>query len=305
MPPRIPTRGASRLSVKDFASGAGLVAARAAGAAAFSAAAGLTAGALAQLGGSLYRSPSDLSAYGTNNIFPNDLSTTHYIGFSFHEYQRRSIYNRVQLAARGHIKLPLPTSLVDNQQVQYSQEGTNVIVGAALDAASRGGNLSFGGAAAAAGAAAVQAGAAAVGTNAGQLGSLAGVAINPFLAVLFKSPSFKKHSFAWKLSPNNSNESEVLYRIINKFKYHMLPDISNNSGGVVLSYPDIVQVNLYPNDKYLYKFKPCVIESVSVNFSPNVTPAFYKDTGAPIEVTITVNLLEIEYWLRRDHQFVT
>lgn len=239
---------------------------------------------------------SDLSAFG-NPSFPDDLDTKHYIAFGFSHYRRRSIYDRAQLDNAGNIRLPIPANLIDNQGVQYSQEGLGVVGGLAIDSLARGGNVTGQGLL---GATATAAAAAATGSNAGQIGSLAGVAVNPFLSVLFKSPTFKKHSFAWKLSPNSPNESNTLVNLVEKFRYHMLPDLSDSTSGALLSYPDVVQINLYPNERYLYRFKPCVVESISVNYSPNITPAFYERTNAPIEVTLTVNLLEIEYWIRRD-----
>jgi hypothetical protein len=59
-------------------------------------------------------------------------------------------------------------------------------------------------------------------------------------------------------------------------------------------------INLSPDDSFLYKFKPCVVESMSVNFAAGGQPSFFKNSNAPTEVQIDINFLEIEYWLKED-----
>lgn len=263
---------------------------------------------------------------GGDSVFPQDLENyPHYITFEFSEYQRRSIFDRAFFSGVGSIRLPIPANLVDQQSVTYGEEGNNPLVGAGIEA-----GLNYGGAAgrAAAATAAIGGGAiagaagaatsAALGQIGGTLGRITGgaitgvtgqapqalqmfgLAVNPFLTVLFKSPTFKRHSFAWRLSPNDPKESTLLNNVLTKFKYHMLPARVANTAGAILKYPDICNVRLMPNDKWLYKFKPCVVESISVNYVPNGNPAFYNETKAPADVQFTVNLLEIEYWLKED-----
>ena len=71
-----------------------------------------------------------------------------------------------------------------------------------------------------------------------QVLQLGGLAQNPFLTVLFKSPTFKRHSFSWKLSPNSADESNTLRDIIQTFRSNMLPALSPNVGGTLLTYPN-------------------------------------------------------------------
>jgi hypothetical protein len=129
---------------------------------------------------------------------------------------------------------------------------------------------------------------------------LVGLAQNPFLTVLFKQPTFKRHQFSWKLTPNNFQESNTLRDIINVFKYNMLPAMAPSTGGTLLKYPNMVFIQLSPKEDYLYKFKPCVIESMSVNYASAGMPSFFKGSDAPTDVTLSINLLEIEYWLKED-----
>jgi hypothetical protein len=260
---------------------------------------------------------------GGDSVFPQDLENyPHYITFEFSEYQRRSIFDRAFFSGVGSIRLPIPANLVDQQSVTYGEEGSSPLVGAGIEAGLHYGGAAGGAAAAIGGGALSGAAGAAISGALGRIGGtlgritggaisgvagqspqalqMFGLAVNPFLTVLFKSPTFKRHSFAWRLSPNDPKESTLLNNVLTKFKYHMLPARAAYTAGAILKYPDICNVRLMPNDKWLYKFKPCVVESISVNYVPNGNPAFYNETKAPTEVQFTVNLMEIEYWLKED-----
>lgn len=259
------------------------------------------------------------SKYLGDMMFPSDLvvpsaNRNAYISIRFQEYQRRSIFNQPFLNATGGIRLPIPSNLTDNQQVQYdSSKQSDATTGAAIEAGISGRNGagasgsmfgSIGSAVTGALGGAAVTGAAALGTAAGidvaQALQLGGLAQNPFLTVLFQSPAFKKHSFSWKLAPNNAQESNNLRDIINAFKSNMLPAMAPNAGGTLLTYPNMAIISLYPDESYLYKFKPCVVESLNVNYAAGGQPSFFKGTNAPTHVQIDVNFLEIEYWLKED-----
>lgn len=275
----------------------------------------------------LYQSRDALTVQNQNVAFPSDIKQQH-IHMRFSRYKRRSIYDQPFFEPQNSIRLPIPKELVDNVSVQYSTENLGPLVGAVADSIAGTQTGSFRdivnsivsgvtSTSAGAGAAAIQGGPAALSTlipggigrnlesvvtsgiNAVQ--SLTGIAINPFQTILFKSPNFKKHRFSWVLVPKSKEESASLEFIMRLFKYHMLPGISGaGTGGVFFSYPEILEVKLYPSDEYLYKFKPCVVDSVSVNYAPN-NPSFYRETGAPTAVQFSINLQEIEIWTKADY----
>jgi hypothetical protein len=246
--------------------------------------------------------------------FPQDLENyKHHISFDFVKFQRRSIFQQPFLSGSGSIKLPIPANLVDRQTVNYAEETPGLLMGSGIEAGLKNGGA-VGGAVGGALGAATQFGATAAGIGTGiektvnAVGQAApfvlgafGVAVNPFLTVLFKSPTFKRHSFAWRLSPNDPKESTLLNNILTKFKYHMLPSKADSAVGAILNYPDMCIVKLYPQDNWLYKFKPCVVTDISINYAPNGNPSFYAETNAPSDVQLTINLLEIEYWLKEDY----
>jgi len=257
-------------------------------------------------------------------LFPTDLNLTPetpYITFKFENYKKRSIYETVTTETvdrNGTIRLPIPRNLQDNFSVTYSTENLGPGVGAfanawaegnanaALEQASGGMALQF-----------AQATASALGRQSGGIiaalasvpaqiandafmavQSMSGVAVNPFQTILFKNPNFKKHQFSWSFIPKNESESEILRKIVETFKYHMLPGISKTAS-IFFTYPGIVRIFLNPDTKYLYKFKPCVVESFSVNYAPN-GPAFYRNTVAPAAINVNITFQEIELWTKND-----
>lgn len=267
------------------------------------------------------------SKYMGNFRFPLDLINSEidrnfYIDIKFQEYQRRSIFNQPFLKAKGGIQLPIPAQLRDTTSVRWQGANGEGLVGAGIEQflneknniTSLGGgqgtgladrlsslNTSLGNVGTALGAGAVTQGLMKAAGAAGAQGlQLAGLAQNPFMTMLFNSPEFKEHTFSWTLAPRNAQESETLMKIINAFKSNMLPAMQPGTGGIFLKYPNMAMITLYPDEDFLYKFKPCAVKSLSVNFNGGGTPSFFKGTNAPTIVDLSVSFTEIEYWLKED-----
>ena len=255
------------------------------------------------------RDPGDI---GSSMVFPNNLSTfPFWMSFSFYEYQMPDLVNQ-QISGekflhnKGTIRLPLPNSMIDSQHVEYSKESLGLAGAAAVNAAR--GNFQNAGFEAGAAIASTKAstGLGAIGAGQSALaGILAtqGVALNPFLTVLFKSPAFKQHTLSWILAPSNENESRILNKIVTEFRKNMLPNQSGALGGSLLTYPKIVQTTVSCNteDFFTYRFRPAVIENFNINFTPQAQPSFFGSTKAPTSVEIRLELMEIEYWLSNDY----
>ena len=276
------------------------------------AAAGLTA--LAPEARDLYvsRYTNSRTLYQDQIEFPADLTSVsrHYISFLFQAYQKRSINNAPFLRSNGTIRLPMPDNLKDDTSVKYDTKSLSPIFGAALDALS-GGNPSemFATTTATTTARTV---ATIVGAetlaarNEGIIDvfkAYTGITQNPYQTILFQNPNFKEHSFTWKLVPSNAAESEKIKNIIRTLQFHMLPGVSG-APGLLFSFPSMVTVSLFPSSNYLYRFKPCVIDKVSVDYAPGgeSNPSFYRGTNAPTAVLLKISLQEIEYWTNKDYE---
>jgi hypothetical protein len=262
-------------------------------------------------------------------MFPPDLSSRNipFMAMEFKKYQRRSINEQPFYRGLGKILLPIPENLLETTSVTYNKEALGSAIGAATEALSGVTGISgdpgtiannlfdrlttAGTGAAVGGLSAIVSGLARgaaetlgvdvpglvrQGTNA--LSALSGITTNPFEVMLFKSPDFRKHTFAWNFVATTLQESELLSQLIETIKYHSLPGISS-AGAVFFSYPEIIEIRFRPDDKYLYKFKPCVVDSVRVNYAPN-KPSFVKSSGAPTAIQLQINLQEIEIMTKAD-----
>jgi len=239
--------------------------------------------------------------------FPRDLNRNENVPFmsmQFSAYKRRSINDQPFFESQMKISLPIPENLVEDTSLNYDRNANlGSVAGAAVESASQvfAGSGSIPGIAgtilSSIGAQGAQRLLGDTGTNAAS--ALTGVTQNPFQAVLFKSPNFRSHNFSWKFVPRDPTESRMLKDIIDTFKYHSLPGLSP-LGGVFFLYPEILEINFRPSDTFLYKFKPCVVENVTVNFAPS-GPSFFRTTNAPTAIQFSIKVQEIEIWTKADY----
>jgi hypothetical protein len=190
----------------------------------------------------------------------------------------------------GGLTLPLPKKINDMQTVTWEAEsdsskaasiaqGIGNVFGAGMIS-----NIVGGVAQAATGAASMA-------------GTRMGLAMNPFLWQQFKQVNFKEHNLSWTFTPNNAQESQTIKTIIDFIKFNSLP---TPSFGVLMEYPSIAIVKLYPDDAYTVRFKPCAITSVSVDYTGAGGPSFFKN-GAPTVINLTVAMKEIELWTKANY----
>ena len=232
--------------------------------------------------------PSDLGNYGVS----------YWMSFAFYAYNGQTVSQNGSFGSGDAIRLPIPNNLIDTQQINYSDTELPLAVGLSN---SLGGG--FTGAVVGAGVTAAVNGSPAQklasGLNTPGIAQQGGVAVNPFLTVLFKSPAFKRYRFRWKLSPTNSGDTSSLNAIINLLKYNQLPSQSS----ILLTYPNIIQpsISVAGSSYFTFLMKPMVIEQLQVNYTPSGQPAFFNSTQAPVEVELEMSLLEIEWFLQTDY----
>ena len=188
---------------------------------------------------------------------------------------------------KGHIFLPLPKKINDTQTVIWDEvSGLAMAAGIASSLPFPKTN------------ALVDAGVA----GAQLLGAKEGLALNPFLIMLFKSPTFKEFVFNWTFTPANAQESYAVKSIINQFKANMLPTVAS---GFLYNYPNIatIQFNM-PNttstNSFLQKFNPAAIAAVDVDYSGGGQPSL-KSQGAPSVINLTVAFKEIKLHTASDY----
>lgn len=122
---------------------------------------------------------------------------------------------------------------------------------------------------------------------------------NPHVAVTFNNVKLRSFTYTWKFSPNSKDESARLQEIIQKLHQRILP---RKSGSMLLQYPNQCQLRLFPAQlNELFKFKPCVIDSMNVNYAPSGTPSFFAETKLPTEIELSMTFHEIQLRTAEDY----
>lgn len=129
-----------------------------------------------------------------------------------------------------------------------------------------------------------------------------GKSMNPRETLAFQGVNLKTFEFSWSLFPSNSQDSEQIRQIIATLKRNALPTTENLSAGengpgisrLFLNYPAIAELTLIGVDPTFYpRFKPCMIDSVGINYSGgNAISAIIKG-GKPAAVDISISFREM------------
>jgi Tail-tube assembly protein len=251
--------------------------------------------------------------------YPIDLPDKYYLSINFKKYERPSVFDSLLnliTIPNGQIVLPIPSNLVDRQDLNWTAEDGYAAEALSIGSGSDVGALGI-----------ITSGRALSGlgdfiagslgandvnkkalerTNAERTGqaigksgaSLAnallqksGLTLNPMLTQMFNSPEFKQHQFSWKFSPDNITESKTLQSIIDTIKYQSLPNVQG--GGAFFGYPSIAEIKIKTGSRELYKLKPCVVTSVSVNYAPTGIPSFFHIDSHASEIEFSASFIEI------------
>lgn len=120
-----------------------------------------------------------------------------------------------------------------------------------------------------------------------------GTALNPFREVVFEAVDFRSFAFKYKFLPKSRQESDEIKQIINLFKFHMHPEISQ--GKMFFIYPSEFQITYYysgQKNEYFHQFRPCVLESMEVSYGGEQFASF--EDGHPTEVNLGLTFRETE-----------
>lgn len=265
---------------------------------------------------------------GTSTEFPEDLSVNdHWIEFTAKKTEGRAedvlssalgITLGSTTSLGGTIRLPMPANLSTDYNPQYSTPDLGPAAGMALKPSDQAiyGNNTMGNQALAGNSlqglvGAAIGGAAGAGLNFGATkadafagGGVAaallkvsgGLAVNPHKIVLFTGVDFRDHTFSWKLSPRNRNESNIIRNIVNAFAYYAHPEYV--AAGLFFKYPEFFDIK-FRHPQYLFKLQPSVCTDVRVNFHGQGYPAYIRDANgvldpAPAEVELSLTFKETE-----------
>lgn len=128
-------------------------------------------------------------------------------------------------------------------------------------------------------------------------GLIKGVSLNPHKELLFKGVNLRQFEFIWKLIARSEEESEIILNITNAFRRAMHPKLE--VGSLLYRYPSDFDIEFFkiqedeakPNN-FLTFVGPCVLKEAIVNYSGTGEYVTFKDTGAPVDIDLTLRFEE-------------
>ena len=137
-----------------------------------------------------------------------------------------------------------------------------------------------------------------------------GVVVNSNTELLFAGVSLRSFEYQWLMSPRNRLEAANVRMIIRAFKQWSAPkkirkidngELSNvgKAGGpsFFLGTPNIFRLRFVTNGNRnilgVNKFKPCALQNVDINYTPEGQWMAYEN-GMPISVMMTLRFAELE-----------
>tara|TARA_Y100001937_G_C7133414_1_gene338724 strand:- start:2639 stop:3643 length:1005 start_codon:yes stop_codon:yes gene_type:complete len=127
----------------------------------------------------------------------------------------------------------------------------------------------------------------------------AGVATNPYTRTAFETTNIRGYQFAFKLVASNAEESAKIVAIERTFRKFLYP---KRMGSIALVYPPLFHISFYAEGRinnYLPKIKPCYLTTLDSVFNAT-SNTFHQDTGAPVEVDLTLTFQEERVLVRQD-----
>ena len=199
------------------------------------------------------------------------------------------------------IFLPMPLALDTNYSINYSEESVTdlgaSVVGAPLTGAANILSLFKGkvGMIGKVASAALAGGPGPVAKTAAKLvGIQAGLSVNPHQELLLNGVKFREFKFSYDLIAKNKDDSDAIQNIIKVLKISMHPEIA--AASLLFKYPSEFELLFYTTsttqNPYLFKTKRCILKDLQVSYGKNFVT--FKDTNAPVEISITMNFQETE-----------
>ena len=121
-----------------------------------------------------------------------------------------------------------------------------------------------------------------------------GIAANPKKEQTFQGVDFRKFTFDYQFYPRNEAEAQNVLNIIHQFKLHMHPEFKSELNYVWI-YPsefDIIYYNNGQENQNLHKHTSCILESMSVNYTPNGNYTVFAN-GMPTQINLTLDFKEL------------
>jgi hypothetical protein len=127
-----------------------------------------------------------------------------------------------------------------------------------------------------------------------RMGAVAKQSLNPYREVLFKQVGYRRFGFDYRFLPKSQAETDQVQKIIQTFKYHMHPELSNQ--GLFYIHPSEFNIQYYYKGKennYFNKISTCALVDMHVQYGPQEQFSSFAD-GAPTEISLHLVFQELE-----------
>ena len=126
-----------------------------------------------------------------------------------------------------------------------------------------------------------------------------GQASNPYMEVLFEGVEMRTFTYNFTFSPRNADETDDVQKIIEMFRFHMLPELNGGSSAFMtlpstfdIHYMYQVTPDVSMENNYYTKIATCVLKGCDVDYTPNGVKSFAS--GAPTQITMSLSFQETE-----------
>lgn len=136
-----------------------------------------------------------------------------------------------------------------------------------------------------------------------QLGDVFDIAtkttLNPFREQLFEQMDFRSFGFTYTFAPRNETELDAVMNIIQLFKYHMHPELTD--GSTIMIYPSEFNIEyMYKSgrNQYVNQISSCALTNLDVSYGGADFTTFKGTAGAPSQITMRLKFTELEMLVR-------
>jgi hypothetical protein len=116
-----------------------------------------------------------------------------------------------------------------------------------------------------------------------------GTAINPNTEMVFTGVPFRSFSYPFEFAPKSKQEQDSVQKIINLFKFHMMPERKGGGDGKLIV-PSEFQITYMYRDganMYIPKISRCVLKDMNLDYSPEGVFTTFKADKYGAHPTIT------------------
>ena len=129
-----------------------------------------------------------------------------------------------------------------------------------------------------------------------------GKAKNPALELAFQSVPFRTFEYEYTFAPKNKKELDNVHKIIQLFRFHMLPELAagQDTSEFQFNLPSQFEIRYMYKDKenvYIPKISRCALQTCNINYTPHEAFTTFKgdDKGAsPNIITMALQFTEME-----------